>query len=105
MSRAMRLLLPAALLLTASCDPFYLEADVVDLCQRLPGQRFEVPPEVRARLEQLDPEARRLSSLSSPMRPPRMRPSPTKAPESRERPSHASARVTRAESRARSSSL
>ncbi len=61
MSRAMRLLLPAALLLTASCDPFYLEADVVDLCQRLPGQRFEVPPEVRARLEQLDPEARRLS--------------------------------------------
>lgn len=61
MPRAMRRLLAAALLLTASCDPFYLEADVVDLCQRLPGQRFEVPSEVRAQLEQLDPEARRLS--------------------------------------------
>jgi hypothetical protein len=47
-------LLTAALALTA-CDQLYVEAQVPNLCQHLAGQRFTVPPEVRAQYALLPP--------------------------------------------------
>lgn len=44
----------------ASCDPFYVEAKVAAVCHQLPAQRFAVPPELRAQLELLPVELRRV---------------------------------------------
>ena len=52
----MRVPLLAALLTLTACDQLYVEAVVPKLCQHLDEQHFVIPPEVRARYDQLPPE-------------------------------------------------
>lgn len=49
----MRVPLLVVLFTLTACDQLYLEAQVPNLCQHLPKQKFTVAPEVRARYEQL----------------------------------------------------
>lgn len=50
-----RLALLAAALALSACDQVYLEAEVPNLCQKLAGQTFVIPPELRARYALLPP--------------------------------------------------
>jgi hypothetical protein len=52
------LLVALTTLSLTACDQLYLEASVPNLCQHLEKQKFSVPPEVRARYEQLPVELR-----------------------------------------------
>lgn len=51
-------LLTAALLLVGCDDPFYAEAKISAVCQHLPGQRFQIPQDLRDQYAQLPPELR-----------------------------------------------
>lgn len=59
-------LLASALLLTACgnpFDPFFIEAKAAAVCQRLEGQKFQVPSEVRAAWANLPPQLQQGLSL------------------------------------------
>jgi hypothetical protein len=61
----MRRLLLASLVFLAGCDdPFFVEAKVAAVCQRLENQKFQVPTELREAFEQLPPEMRQGVSLA-----------------------------------------
>jgi hypothetical protein len=56
-------LLVAALVLVGCDNPFFLEAKAAAVCQHLPGQRFQVPAELRAQLARLPADAQHSLAL------------------------------------------